>query len=372
MDKYFTVIVIPEKESGEKTFRIPKVAFRMGIFTLIILGILFVILAFDYLNIIKQVYQNRHLNLENRQLKEQVQLFQMKLNSINQNIERVKLFETKLKILSGLTKTNLTIPLEKNNFSNENIQKENIKNSDSQKNEKSQDNENKNKKVNDTTSFKDKLQNYKEDDLYKNLLKLYEQKIAHNIGFNSKITLAREWSNLTWKSLKLANKFAYFDYNFKLLSNELFKLENSLNHIDSHLLDRRSFINSTPTLLPAKGWITSYYGPRISPITKKLRMHEGIDIGARPGTNIVASADGKVVFAGIKPGFGHFVHIDHGYGIESFYAHAKKVLVKSGLNVKRGTVVARVGNTGYSTGPHLHYEIRVNGTPVDPLYYVLN
>ena len=101
-------------------------------------------------------------------------------------------------------------------------------------------------------------------------------------------------------------------------------------------------------------------------------MHEGIDIGADPGTPIVATADGRVIFSGSKPGFGNIVHIDHGYGIESFYAHAKKVFAKIGTTVRRGDPVAAIGNTGSSTGPHLHYEIRVNGTPVDPLYYILD
>ena len=101
-------------------------------------------------------------------------------------------------------------------------------------------------------------------------------------------------------------------------------------------------------------------------------MHEGLDIGAKPGTPIIAPADGRVLYAGIKPGFGKFVHIDHGYGVETFYAHNKNLFVKKGNAVKRGRKIASVGSTGSSTGPHLHYEIRVNGTPIDPLYYILD
>ncbi len=101
-------------------------------------------------------------------------------------------------------------------------------------------------------------------------------------------------------------------------------------------------------------------------------MHEGIDVGAPSGTAIVAPADGVVTYSGAKPGFGNFVQIDHGYGVVTIYGHASSLNVKKGQKVVRGDRIATVGNTGYSTGPHVHYEVRVNGTPVDPLYYTLN
>jgi murein DD-endopeptidase MepM/ murein hydrolase activator NlpD len=101
-------------------------------------------------------------------------------------------------------------------------------------------------------------------------------------------------------------------------------------------------------------------------------MHEGLDIGATPGTPIYAPADGIVVYSGTKPGFGNTLSIDHGYGIETIYAHAKALKVVKGVHLHRGDLIAEVGNTGYSTGPHLHYEIRINGIAVDPLYYILD
>ena len=90
------------------------------------------------------------------------------------------------------------------------------------------------------------------------------------------------------------------------------------------------------------------------------------------GTSIVSTADGKVVYAGRKPGFGNFIKIQHGFGVETIYAHAKKLFVRTGKIVRRGDLIASVGSTGYSTGPHVHYEVRVNETPVDPLYFILN
>jgi murein DD-endopeptidase MepM/ murein hydrolase activator NlpD len=101
-------------------------------------------------------------------------------------------------------------------------------------------------------------------------------------------------------------------------------------------------------------------------------MHEGLDIGSEIGKQIIAPADGLITFSGHKAGFGNFLELDHGYGIETVYAHADKLLVRKGERIKRGALIAKVGNTGYSTGPHLHYEVRVNGTPVDPMYYILD
>ena len=100
-------------------------------------------------------------------------------------------------------------------------------------------------------------------------------------------------------------------------------------------------------------------------------MHEGLDIANYPGTAIRAPADGTVVFAGAKAGYGQTLILDHGYRLETWYAHARKILVRTGQRVRRGDSIAQLGNSGRSTGPHLHYEVRINGTPVDPLSYIL-
>ncbi|MCM2279241.1 MAG: M23 family metallopeptidase [Oligoflexia bacterium] len=100
-------------------------------------------------------------------------------------------------------------------------------------------------------------------------------------------------------------------------------------------------------------------------------MHEGLDIANRPGTVIKAPADAVVAFANVKAGYGQTLILDHGYGLETWYAHTRKILVSKGQKVRRGESIAQLGNSGRSTGPHLHYEVRVNGYPVDPLSYIL-
>lgn len=129
---------------------------------------------------------------------------------------------------------------------------------------------------------------------------------------------------------------------------------------------------ATPSILPTNGWLTSAFAKmRLHPILHESRPHEGLDITAPAGTPIEAPANGTVVFVGWEAGYGNTVRIDHGYGVVTRFAHASRVLVAVGNKVKRGQRIALVGNTGLSTGPHLHYEVVVNGRAVDPLKYIL-
>ncbi len=126
-----------------------------------------------------------------------------------------------------------------------------------------------------------------------------------------------------------------------------------------------------PTLAPiVDGWFSSNFGYRIDPFTGLQTFHEGIDFPAETGTVIVAAASGKVVEAGVHPQYGKILAIDHGNGLLSRYAHASQVLVREGDLVVRGQPVATVGTTGRSTGPHLHFEVRLNGVPQNPARFL--
>jgi murein DD-endopeptidase MepM/ murein hydrolase activator NlpD len=116
--------------------------------------------------------------------------------------------------------------------------------------------------------------------------------------------------------------------------------------------------------------ITDTFGPRTHPIFGDVRMHTGIDFGAAEGTPIHASADGVVVSAGVMGGYGNATIIDHGNSLATLYAHQSRMVVAAGQSVKRGQIIGYVGHTGYATGPHLHFEVRVDGTPVDPMPYL--
>ena len=117
---------------------------------------------------------------------------------------------------------------------------------------------------------------------------------------------------------------------------------------------------------PSRGAITSGFGLRRHPVFGIMHVHTGVDLAAVWGSPVLAASDGRVIYAGWFGGYGKIVVIDHGQGISTLYGHLSQWLVPSGDEVHRGQVIARVGNTGYSTGPHLHFEIRINGTPVDP------
>lgn len=129
---------------------------------------------------------------------------------------------------------------------------------------------------------------------------------------------------------------------------------------------------STPSIWPVKGYLTSGFGPRRAPTAGASRLHKGLDISNRIGTPISAPARGAVTFSGSDGAYGISVRIDHGNGIVTRYAHMQKTLVKVGDYVQRGDVIGALGNSGRSTGPHLHYEVIINGTPVDPMRYILN
>jgi murein DD-endopeptidase MepM/ murein hydrolase activator NlpD len=136
------------------------------------------------------------------------------------------------------------------------------------------------------------------------------------------------------------------------------------------LEERNAILARTPSIYPVQGRMTSRFGPRKSPFTGKTEFHKGIDIAARMGTKVVAPADGRVKMARRNGGYGKMMVIEHGNGVKTRYAHLKKYLKKPGDVVKRGEAIAEIGNTGRSTGPHLHYEVRRDGVPVNPIDYV--
>ncbi len=155
------------------------------------------------------------------------------------------------------------------------------------------------------------------------------------------------------------------------LSAEAAKQEQSLQEMQEYFQDQQSVLASAPSIWPARGWVTSDFGHRLDPYTAERVMHKGLDIAAPFGTTVVAPADGTVVFASTEGGYGNVLVIDHGYGIKTRYGHLSQILVKAGQKIHRGDKVALTGNTGRSTGPHLHYEVRVNGIPENPRKFIL-
>lgn len=145
-----------------------------------------------------------------------------------------------------------------------------------------------------------------------------------------------------------------------------------LQKLLSTLSQQKSLLSSIPSATPVDGWITSGFGTRISPFTGQKTMHKGIDVAAPMGTPIFAPADGVVIFSGAKAGYGNFIMVAHGYGVVSRFGHNAQNMVQPGQKVQKGDQIATVGMTGRSTGPHLHYEILVNGRYSDPKKFILD
>ncbi|MEZ4278022.1 MAG: M23 family metallopeptidase [Myxococcota bacterium] len=146
----------------------------------------------------------------------------------------------------------------------------------------------------------------------------------------------------------------------------------SLARLLDQLEDKQDKLASSPSIWPSKGWLTSRFGPRVSPFTGRRQMHAGLDIAAASGTPIVAPARGRATFVGNKGPLGRALVIDHGFGVKTTYGHTAEIFVKAGETVERGQKIAAIGNSGRSTGPHLHYVVEVNGTPRNPLDYIFD
>jgi murein DD-endopeptidase MepM/ murein hydrolase activator NlpD len=139
-----------------------------------------------------------------------------------------------------------------------------------------------------------------------------------------------------------------------------------------NLENQQNLLASTPAIRPVRGWTTSKFGYRISPFTGRREFHKGYDIATKKGTPILATAAGVVTFVGRKGLLGKTIVVNHGHGMVTTYAHCDKFLKKRGEKVKRWEPIALVGNTGRSTGPHVHYQVSLNGLPVNPEKYIVN
>lgn len=211
-----------------------------------------------------------------------------------------------------------------------------------------------------------------------------EQKFVHFQQFVENIKKIVSWDFTPKETLAKGGDNNYDIKNFNSINMD--KLDNVLGDFSLHSTEletelqvmfdqfntKLSYLTSIPSIWPVKGWITSKFGYRISPFTHTLKFHEGLDIANQVGTKIVAPAEGYVIFSGWARGYGNTIIIGHGYGFSTVYGHLETINVNEGQHVERGQVIALLGSTGRSTGPHLHYEVRVKGVPVNPINYILN
>jgi len=157
----------------------------------------------------------------------------------------------------------------------------------------------------------------------------------------------------------------------RLLRLSKFEIE-KYGEVEQELLDLKDRLEHTPSIWPSQGWMSRGYGMKFDPFTGYKQMHRGVDIANHTGTMVIATADGVIKTTQTSSGMGKFIVINHGYGFQTRYGHLSAIKVKPGQKVKRGDIIGLMGSTGYSTGPHLHYEIIRNGNFLDPQKYILN
>lgn len=327
--KQITLYFVTSNESETKKISLPVAYFKISLFFVGLFVMLLMAGFIDYFGLLAQSLENKKLKLENIELKNQFQVVEAKLDSLQSAMDRVTNVSNKLKLITDIQ---LKDRPEKLNFPAAQVVGSKL----------------------DDPNPRMSLDDMERDD------PVIETEMPLN---PMKGEVASEKSSANYASLVIRIDQAVKDSNLK---------EQSVIELWELLSDRQSLLAATPSIQPARGPIGSRFGYRIDPINGRQKMHAGLDITVSPGTPVRAPADGIVSFAGWDDQFGKLVSIDHGYGVLTRFAHNSQIFVQVGQKVSRYDVISAVGSTGRSTGPHLHYEVRVNGIAVNPANYVLD
>jgi murein DD-endopeptidase MepM/ murein hydrolase activator NlpD len=306
-----------------------KTAVAVGAVVMVILSAVFV----DYVGLLMGAGENKRLKAENSVLKRQFQLVESKLSSFENNIERITTLEKRLRMITNIEDTDRALKLSLGPLPRsgqafpENYQQ---------------------------MADRAPTSEFLTDDSF-------EEPTDSGVD-EAKGELVVE-KQRDYESLAIRiDRFV----------KETQLREQGLQQLWDTLSERESLLSATPSIKPAVGWYTSRFGYRSDPFTGRPLMHAGLDIAAPPGSPIHATANGVVSYVGYDPGYGNLVSIDHGYGVVTRFGHTSRIFVEKGQTVHRRDVIAAVGSTGRSSGPHVHYEVRVHGVPVDPRNYILD
>jgi len=319
--KKYTVLVFSQQASRVKRFIFSPLTLKIGAAVLTLLLVVSAYLFYDYITYQKNIFDLRELRNELNSRQAEIQSFLEKISLLEEQLTRLKLVEEQVK--------------------------KDLKEVQELKNEK------KVKKLTPLPGVPQKTSENKQD-----------------LPPHQKALLLRqdEVSILERERPKLVSRL-YME--LMDLSKEAFQRERTLKDLKEFLQAQKSVLLSIPSLWPVYGRITSSFGEvRFSPSSGGTRPHMGIDISAPTGTPIVAPADGVVLSASREAEYGLLICVDHGHGFTTMYGHLKEIRVKPGDRVKTGQLLGTVGTTGNTTGPHLHYEVRIHGRPANPFSYL--
>ncbi len=330
--KNYTLFLVSNQAGEAKKIVIPATWLRAGGVLAILFATVFAAGVLDYFGLLVQTVENKRLRAENAQLSKEFQIVESKLNSLENSLERVKTFSAKLKLITNIDAQDRALKLAIGPLP----------------------------KVGQSVEEADQ----KPPDRAPSAVVAREDE-----PFLEKNPVDESAGEL---SVEGQRDYASLAIRIDKAVHETRLKEQSVLDLWESLSERQSLLNATPSIRPVKGWFTSRFGYRISPFTGRPVMHNGLDIAASPGSPVFAPADGVVSFAGYDEGYGKLVSIDHGYGVVTRFGHNSQIYVQPGQRISRWDVISAVGSTGRSTGPHLHYEVRLNNVPVDPANYVLD
>ncbi|MCP4499395.1 MAG: peptidoglycan DD-metalloendopeptidase family protein [Deltaproteobacteria bacterium] len=306
--KYFTLMIVPDANAQVKRIQIRRGLVYGAVLALMGLCAAVLVLVVHYTYVVNQVFEADELRVQNVELQDRLDEVQGKIATVEDRFAKVKSLDERLRKLTDLK---------------------------------------------DSSRF---LGHQEQSPAAGG--GIFKDAFAAPLGGNDKDTVLLQQR--------------LYDSRLSGLGHAAFEQLDSLSELVDYFNARKALLASTPSILPAHGYGTSNFGQRQDPFTGERKMHAGIDVGASVGTLVMAPASGTVIFAGRRGAYGNMIAIDHGRGIITHYGHLSRILVKVGDKVKRRMKIGEVGNTGRSTGAHLHYEVRLDGVPVNPMQYVLD
>lgn len=332
-NKSYTVLIASNRHGETVKLTIRSSWLKFLTFLGFCLILLMATATIDYFGLLLKANENRMLKAENATLKTQFQVAEEKLSSLEASLERIQNFTKKLNLITNVEDEERVLklalsPASRNGGSEQVVQAGPVQRLPS-------------------SEFMIREPQAPE--------KLFADEKNGEVGVVRENS--RDFNTL---SVRID----------RALRNSQLREQGVLQLWDS-LSERQSLLTATPSIKPARGWFTSRFGYRMDPLTNRPEMHAGLDMAAPPGTPVYAPADGVVSYVGYENGYGKLVSIDHGYGVVTRYGHNSRVFVEQGQKVHRWDVISAVGNSGRSTGPHLHYEVRIHGIAVDPTNYIL-
>lgn len=298
----------------------------------VLFGGLLSFVVFDYTQLLVKESKNKFLKVQNKDLKAQVKSFSEKMEAVQVDLEKINRFSRKLQAITATGEEN---------------------------------------------------ERHLELSLGTPLVEENEERKPANLATQSlEERISKKKNGGTWFPVFKTSSTDYSFMNplnqadltlsFEKTSIKAKRVEREITLLFERIASQKDLLTATPSVRPTGGWLSSGFGYRTDPFTKRRKLHKGLDFAANIGTPVYAPADGVVSFAGREGSYGKIISIDHGYGLVTRFAHNSRLTVKTGQKISRWDKIAEVGTTGRSSGPHLHYEVRLNGVSVNPEKYILS